>query len=229
MKVRTTAWPDGFVEKKGPQGARHADPHGWRFRRRARCRRPPRDGFELTPGAPEEIRDLIGRVEAAATRYGRSGKIRFALPVRSQRPAARRTRVRPTRSASAARGKVAQTLLGYAALGICEFMVSGLDDEDAIVAFARDIAPVFQRTVPIQAARRDVGFPETIAAEPVGKLISSRTGARWTVVGSSRFESRRRRSPAAATEVAAPAGGTTTRERIKKKKSRLHSLGMVRS
>ena len=118
--------------------------------------------FELTPGAPEEIRDLMRRVEAAATRYGRAGRIRYALPVRlalSGRSC--QTGLSGSIGTAGSKVRIAQTLLGYAALGICEFMVSGLDDEDAIAAFARDIAPVFKRTAPIQAARRGDGFPKS--------------------------------------------------------------------
>ena len=116
--------------------------------------------FELASGTPEEIRDLIGRVEAAASRYGRAGRIRFALPVRLAAPW--RPGERDPSDPVAIWGppaRVAQTLLGYSWLGISEFMVSGLDDEDAVAAFARNIAPIFQRTVPIQTARRAAGFP----------------------------------------------------------------------
>lgn len=147
----------GFVEKKGPQGPdmpiRMGGVSGVALDVAGRHA----TIFELTPGTPEEIRDLMQRVEAAATRYGRAGKIRFALPVRlALSRQAGQSAISGSISGSTAR--IAQTLLGYAALGICEFMVSGLDDEAAITAFARNVAPVFQRTVPIQAARRDAGF-----------------------------------------------------------------------
>ena len=116
--------------------------------------------FELTPGAPEEIRDLIERVEAAAARYGRAGKIRFALPVllAPSKPAGHIGLPGPI-GLSGPVGRIAQLLLGYAALGIGEFMVSALDDEDSVAVFARDIAPVFQRRVPFQTARRDFPTP----------------------------------------------------------------------
>lgn len=150
----------GFVERKGPQGAdmpiRMGGISGIALDVAGRHA----TVFELTPGAPEEIRDLIQRVETAAARYGRAGKIRFALPVLLT-PAgqAGHTSHSGAIGVSGPPARVAQTLLGYAALGISEFMVSGLDDEDAIAAFGRNIAPVFQRTVPIRAARRDAGFP----------------------------------------------------------------------
>jgi alkanesulfonate monooxygenase len=157
----------GFVEKKGPQGAdmpiRMGGVSGIALDVAGRHA----TVFELTPGTPDDIRDLMQRVEAAATRYGRSGKIRFALPVLLT-PAgqAGHTSHSGAIGVSGPVARVAQTLLGYAALGISEFMVSGLDDEDAIAAFTRDIAPVFQRTVPIQAARRDAGFPRALRSGP---------------------------------------------------------------
>jgi alkanesulfonate monooxygenase len=157
----------GFVDKKGPQGAdmpiRMGGVSGVALDVAGRHA----TVFELTPSAPEEIRDLVQRVEAAATRYGRSGKVRFALPVLLT-PAGQAGHTSPSGAigVSGPAARVAQTLLGYAALGISEFMVSGLDDEDAIAAFTRDVAPVFQRTVPIQSARRDAGFPRALRSGP---------------------------------------------------------------
>jgi len=149
----------GFVDRKGPQAAdipiRMGGVSGIALDVAGRHA----TVFELTPGTVGEIRDLMRRVEAAAARYGRSGKIRFALPVllTSAGQAGH-----PAPSGAVAIGgppaRVVQTLLGYAALGICEFMVSGLDDEDAIAMFSRDVAPLLQRTVPILAARRDAGY-----------------------------------------------------------------------
>jgi alkanesulfonate monooxygenase len=151
----------GFVEKKGPQGPDIAIRMGGVSGVALDVAGRHATVFELTPGAPEEIRDLMERVEAAAARYGRAGKIRFALPVLLS-PSGQAGRIGPsgpTIGVSGPTSRIAQTLLGYAALGISEFMVSGLDDEDFIAAFARDIAPVFQRTVPFQTARRD--FPRS--------------------------------------------------------------------
>ncbi|HEY6632632.1 MAG TPA: LLM class flavin-dependent oxidoreductase [Rhizobiaceae bacterium] len=157
----------GFVDRKGPQGAdipiRMGGVSGVALDVAGRHA----TVFELTPGTPGEIRDLMKRVEAAALRYGRSGKIRFALPVLLT-PAGPAGQASPSGAigVSGPAARVAQTLLGYAALGISEFMVCGLDNEDAIVAFTRDVAPVFRRTVPIQAARRDAGFPRTLGSTP---------------------------------------------------------------
>jgi alkanesulfonate monooxygenase len=149
----------GFVAKKGPQAAdmpiRMGGVSGVALDVAGRHA----TVFELAPGTPEEIRDLIGRVESAAARYGRTGRVSFALPVRLAAPW--RPGERDPSDPVAIWGppaRVAQTLLAYAALGICEFMVSGLDHEESVLAFARDIAPLFQRAVPIQAARRAAGL-----------------------------------------------------------------------
>ncbi len=154
----------GFVEKKGPQGADMPIQLGGVSGVALDVAGRHASVFELTPGTPEEIRR-----PDPARRGGRyplrqiGQKIRFALPVLLT-PAgqAGHTSSPGAIGVSGPPARVAQTLLGCAALGISEFMVSGLDDEDAIAAFTRDIAPVFQRTVPIQAARRDVGFPRAV-------------------------------------------------------------------
>jgi alkanesulfonate monooxygenase len=152
----------GFVEKKGPQGPEIAIRMGGVSGVALDVAGRHATVFELAPGAPEEIRDLIERVEAAAARYGRAGKIRFALPILVAPAQPSQSDVHGPIAISGPAGRIAQRLLGYAALGIGEFMVSGLDDDDVVAAFASDVAPVFQRTVPFQTARRDAGFPRAI-------------------------------------------------------------------
>jgi alkanesulfonate monooxygenase len=124
--------------------------------------------FELAGGRYEGIRNQMARVTAAASRHGRADKISFALPVLFSN----RTRVftavegEPVHLAGPV-SRITQDLLGYASLGVDEFMVSGVDRREELEAFARDVAPVFQGTVPIRAARRHArpGFrgasPET--------------------------------------------------------------------
>ena len=157
----------GFVASKGPQGADMAIRMGGVSGVALDVAGRHATVFELTPGTCGEIRDLMRRVEAAAARYGRSGKIRFALPVLLA-PAGQAGQPNPSGALlpGGPAPRLAQALLGYAALGISEFMVSGLDDEDAIAAFGRDVATVFQRTVPIQAARRDARFPRAVRSGP---------------------------------------------------------------
>lgn len=158
----------GFVERKGPQGAdipiRMGGVSGIALDVAGRHA----TVFELMPGTVEEIRDLMRRVETAAARYGRSGKIRFALPVLFAAGQSGHPTHPGAVAVSGPPARVAQTLLGYAALGICEFMVSGLDDESAISMFSRDVASLFQRTVPILAARRDTGYASAREQSGIG-------------------------------------------------------------
>ena len=160
MKGRITACRSGFVEKKGPQGPDIAIRMGGVSGVALDVAGRHATVFELTPGAPEEIRDLIERVEAAAARYGRAGKIRFALPVllapSGSRPA---TSDSPSgRSAFPAASEGSRS-----AARLCRARHQRVHGERRSTtripspSFARDIAPVFQRTVPFQTARRD--FP----------------------------------------------------------------------
>lgn len=111
--------------------------------------------FELAGGSHDDIRHQIARVNAAASRYGRADKMSYALPVFVSRGATAALAVEgePVPIAGPVQ-RITQDLLRYASLGIDEFMVSGVDSREELDAFARDIAPVFQRTVPIRAARR---------------------------------------------------------------------------
>lgn len=150
---------DGFVERKGPQGPditiRMGGVSGIAIDVAGRHA----TVFELTPGTPEEIRDLMERVEAAATRYGRAGKIRFALPVHLHPRQPVKLSMPVAAAVPDSPSRIIQTLLGYSWLGISEFMLSGLDDEDSLEAFAHNIAPVFQRTVPFRTPRRQLPGP----------------------------------------------------------------------
>lgn len=152
----------GFIEKKGPQGPDLAIRMGGVSGVALDVAGRHATVFELAAGNAAEIRGLMQRVEAAATRYGRTNKISFALPVLFV-PAGQAGHASSSGavSVSGSPARIAQTLLGYAALGIGEFMVSGLDDQEAVSAFARDILPVFRSTVPIQAARRSAGSLKT--------------------------------------------------------------------
>ena len=72
----------GYVARKGPQGSgiqiRTGGVSGTALKVAGRHA----DVFELPPGTPGEIFDLLSRLRAAADQYGRANKIRFALPVR---------------------------------------------------------------------------------------------------------------------------------------------------
>jgi alkanesulfonate monooxygenase len=148
----------GFAAEKGPQGAdiviRMGGVSGIALDVAGRHA----TLFELAADTEQEIRDLIARVEAAAGRYGRAGRIRYALPVHFTRHGPHHAVPSFPVGVSGSATGIAHALLRYATLGVEEFMLSGLDDHDSVAAFARDIAPLFQRTVPIQAARRAAGF-----------------------------------------------------------------------
>ncbi len=143
----------GYVARKGPQGSgiqiRTSGVSGTALKVAGRHA----DIFEVAPGTPEEIIDLVYRLRVAANQYGRASKIRFALPVRidairqdtTSRPdiaepddAQRSIRV------SGSPVQIAESLLAYVSLGINEFMISGLDDDGSIANFLHQLAPLSQ-------------------------------------------------------------------------------------
>jgi len=128
----------GYVPRKGPDGAEVTIRMGGQSGTALRVAGRHADVFELTAGSPDEVRQSIERVRSAATEHGRAGKLRFALPVR----------VRPQKNAGAADHKalevsgspaeIALALLPYAALGIHEFMIAGIDRSREIATVGRE-------------------------------------------------------------------------------------------
>lgn len=138
---------NGYVAQKGPQGAdipiRMGGVSGIAVDVAARHA----TVFELSGGSPGEIRNLVERVRSAAARYGRTGKIGFALPVLlAPGPEIGSDAAHGPARLSGSPEQIARSLQAYAALGIDEFMLSGVDDRQEIAAFSTSIAPVFQRT-----------------------------------------------------------------------------------
>ena len=123
----------GYVPRKGPHGADVTIRMGGQSGTALKVAGRHADVFELAPGSIDEIRRLMERARSAAAEHGRAGKIRFALPVR----------IRPEDKAGAAGHKavdvfgppaqVALSLLPYAALGVNEFMIVGVDRPREIV------------------------------------------------------------------------------------------------
>lgn len=99
--------------------------------------------FELPDASFAENLALIDRVEAAALRYGRAGRIRFSAPVR-----AGRSRF----DASAA------TLSRYVSAGVTEFCVSGLPDAAALGRFEAEVVR------PLASAREHGGTARALHA-----------------------------------------------------------------
>jgi alkanesulfonate monooxygenase len=107
------------------------------------------DIFELAPGSPQEVGQVIERVKIAAAEFGRASRIRFALPVWldwtggepsfDQRPG---HFVRFRRNPA----NVAVALLPYITLGVSEFIVGGQDTVEAIGRFGREVAPILRNS-----------------------------------------------------------------------------------
>ena len=142
----------GYVPRKGPHGADVTIRMGGQSGTALKVAGRHADVFELAPGSIDEIRQLMERARSAAAEHGRAGKIRFALPVR----------IRPEANASAAGHKavdvsgppaqVALSLLPYAALGIHEFMIVGVDRPREIATVGRETIALLRNSL----ARRDV-------------------------------------------------------------------------
>ena len=150
----------GFVPRKGPHGANLTIRLGGQSGTALRVAGRHADVFELAAGSPDEVRQLIERVRSAAAEHGRAGKLRFALPVR----------IRPegwTGVADHAAGhravdiagppaRIALALLPYAALGIEEFMITGIDRASEIARIGRETITLVSNSL----ARREAEIPQ---------------------------------------------------------------------
>ncbi|WP_189524331.1 MULTISPECIES: LLM class flavin-dependent oxidoreductase [unclassified Mesorhizobium] len=127
------------------------------------------DIFELAPGAPEDVRRLIERVRAAAAQYGRSGKIRFAMPLSF-------TRDRPVSRADAVHvpsfpARSALSLIAYAQAGVSEFMVTGPYDPEKIERFGQAIAPLLRNPLARKERRAITPAPELSGTSTMGRRL----------------------------------------------------------
>ncbi|RWK46508.1 MAG: LLM class flavin-dependent oxidoreductase [Mesorhizobium sp.] len=127
------------------------------------------DIFELASGAPEDVRVLIARVRGAAAQYGRSGKIRFAMPVSfmRERPLSRSDAVHvpgpPPRSAL--------SLIAYADAGVSEFMVTGPYDPEKIERFGQAIAPLLRNSLARKERRAISPAPGQSGTSTMGRRL----------------------------------------------------------
>jgi len=151
----------GLVETKGSQGAdigiRMSGASGSAIEIAARHA----TVFELPAGSHAETRFLMQRLERAAARYGRQGRIRFAMPVYWNAFG-----YGDTHSSAALSDGAARALLAFAALGIDEFMLSGLEGADVASRFASEVSALFTRTVPLSARRRNAPLRQPAAFVP---------------------------------------------------------------
>jgi alkanesulfonate monooxygenase len=153
----------GYVPRKGQHGAGVTIRMGGQSGTALRIAGRHADVFELTPGSLDEVGQLMTRVKSAAAEHGRAGKIRFALPVR----------ISPQHNASAGTIKAVDafgppsqdvlSLLAYAALGIDEFMIVGIDKP-------REIATVGAETVAL--VRSALAHREADSLRPPGAVAS---------------------------------------------------------
>ena len=149
----------GYVPRKGPDGVAVTIRMGGQSGTALRVAGRHADVFELAPGSLDEIRQLMERVRSAAAEHGRAGKVRFALPVR----------IRSEGNATGHKAvdvfgppaQIALSLLPYAALGIHEFMIVGVDRPREIAAAGRETIALLRNSL----ARREaeVGQPGAFA------------------------------------------------------------------
>ncbi|MET3522588.1 LLM class flavin-dependent oxidoreductase [Mesorhizobium abyssinicae] len=128
----------GYVPRKGPHGADVTIRLGGQSGTALRVAGRHADVFELSAGSPDEVGQLIERVRAAAAEHGRVGKLRFALPVRIRSLKDEGIAEHKTVAVSGSPAEIALSLLPYAALGIHEFMVGGIDRSREIATTGRE-------------------------------------------------------------------------------------------
>lgn len=108
------------------------------------------DVFELAAMTPDEARLLAGRVRSAASRHGRQGKVRFALPVVFDAAGQEASgQVNLSRQPAQA----ALQLLGFVDAGVSEFMVRGIRKAEELDAFEH-VASFVQNS----SARREAAW-----------------------------------------------------------------------
>ncbi|MER8389016.1 LLM class flavin-dependent oxidoreductase [Mesorhizobium sp. M0166] len=152
----------GYVPRKGPHGADVTIRMGGQSGTALRVAGRHADVFELAPGSLAEIRQSMERVRRAAAEHGRAGKLRFALPVRIRTEDRIRSEDRPAASCQKALelagppAQVALSLLSYAALGIKEFMIVGVDRPREIATAGREAIALLCNSL----ARREADVPQ---------------------------------------------------------------------
>ncbi|TPL99173.1 LLM class flavin-dependent oxidoreductase [Mesorhizobium sp. B2-3-11] len=154
----------GYVPRKGPHGADLVIRMGGQSGTALRVAGRHADLFELAPGSIDDIRQLMERARGAAAEYGRAGKLRFALPVRIHQGVSAAGHKAVDFSGPPA--QVALSLLAYAALGIDEFMVVGVDTPHEIATVGRETLALLRNSL----ARREADAPQ------LGRFISRERG-----------------------------------------------------
>ena len=146
----------GYVPRKGPHGADLTIRLGGQSGTALKVAGKHADVFELAAGSPDEVRQLIERVRGAAAEHGRGGRLRFALPVRIQADGWSGTPDHKAVEIAGPPARIALALLPYAALGIEEFMISGIDRPSEIARVGREIVTLVANSL----ARREAEMPQ---------------------------------------------------------------------
>lgn len=139
----------GYVPRKGPHGGDLTIRMGGQSGTALKVAGRHADVFELAPGSIDDVRQLMERVRGAAVEHGRAGKLRFALPVRIHQGASATGHKAVDLSGPPA--QAALSLLAYAALGIDEFMVVGVDTPREIATAGRETIALLRNSL----ARRE--------------------------------------------------------------------------
>ncbi|RJT39778.1 LLM class flavin-dependent oxidoreductase [Mesorhizobium waimense] len=154
---------DGYVPRKGPHGVtiRMGGQSGTALKVAGRHA----DVFELAAGSLDEVRQLMQRVRSAAAEHGRAGKVRFALPVRIRFEGKAAATDHKAIEVSGLPGQIVLSLLPYAALGVNEFMIAGIDRPREIATVGRETVTLLGNTM----ARREaeVVLPEAFVSRAV--------------------------------------------------------------
>ena len=125
------------------------------------------DMFALQPAPVAELRQDIARVRNAAVTFGRADRIRFSLSVRpviaSTRPQAwalsaalgpvDTTGPHPESRLVGTAEQVALLFINLVDLGVTDFIVHGLQDEEQLRLFAEQVAPLVRNSALRQGAR----------------------------------------------------------------------------
>ncbi|WP_281405812.1 LLM class flavin-dependent oxidoreductase [Mesorhizobium sp. B3-1-3] len=146
----------GFVPRKGPHGADLAIRLGGQSGMALKVVGKHADVFELAAGSPDEVAQLMQRVRGAAAEHGRAGRLRFALPVRIHPDGRTGTPDHKAIELAGPPARIALALLPYAALGIEEFMIGGIDRPSDIARIGRETITLVANSL----ARREVEVPQ---------------------------------------------------------------------
>lgn len=146
----------GYVPRKGPHGADVTIRMGGQSGTALRVAGRHADVFELAPGSLAEIHQSMEHVRGAAAEHGRAGKLRFALPVRIRSEDKSAASCQKALELAGPPAQVALSLLSYAALGIKEFMIVGVDRPREIATAGREAIALLRNSL----ARREADVPQ---------------------------------------------------------------------